>query len=77
MGAGEAGETAGHDMNDNYAPPTRQLRRAIARETAWDLWRIKHDERGNLIQAPTDDRGVLRRRVRRSIALSLARRVGK
>jgi len=54
---------------------SRQMRRAESRRVAWDLWQVKRDPRtGVITQAPTDDGGVMQRRVRRAIALSATRR---
>lgn len=52
---------------------TRQLRRAECRQIAWHKWRCFRGPQGEIDQAPRDDRGVIPRRIRRSIALQVAR----
>lgn len=52
---------------------TRQQRRAECRKVAWWKWRCFAGPQGSIDQAPRDDRGVIPRRTRRSIALTIAR----
>ncbi len=54
---------------------TRQQARHITWATAWKRWRVEYDERGNITSAPCDEHGLMLRRVRRSIASALARKV--
>jgi hypothetical protein len=53
---------------------TRQQRRYAARQLEWRQWRTYAGKDGRILSAPRDDRGVMSRRVRRSIALARARR---
>lgn len=57
----------------NPEEKTRQQKRALARAIEWSRWRCYYSK-GELIQAPRDDHGVMKRRVRRSIALLRAKR---
>jgi hypothetical protein len=50
---------------------TRQLRRQTLRARAWSEWRC------SATNAPCDENGVMKRKVRRSIAREIARKAGK
>lgn len=52
---------------------TRQRKRAECRSIAWHKWRCFKGPMGEIDQAPRDDRGVISRRQRRSIAMQIAR----
>jgi hypothetical protein len=54
--------------------PVRQRERFTAREKVWDLWRVLRNSAGSIVQAPADEKGVMPRRTRRSIARSLFRK---
>jgi hypothetical protein len=56
---------------------TRQQKRAQCRVAAWQKWRCSLDRFGRVDYAPRDDRGVMRRSVRRDIALTIARQAYK
>ena len=50
---------------------TRQLRRQFLRIKSWMEWRCSETN------APRDDSGVMKRKVRRAIAREIARKAGK
>jgi hypothetical protein len=56
---------------------SRQQRRHDARVAAWGRWRCQLTNDGRIGAGPRDDKGVMPRRVRRSIAMSIARRAGE
>ena len=58
-------------------PQTRQRRRADCRASAWHKWKCFKGPQGEIDQAPRDDRGVIPRRVRRSIAKAVAKQAFK
>ncbi len=57
--------------------PTRQQRRAETRNLAWSKWRCFVDRNGRIEQAPRDDSGLMSRRTRRSIAMTIARKAAR
>jgi hypothetical protein len=50
---------------------TRQLKRQTLRARAWSEWRC------SATNAPRDDSGVMKRKLRRAIAREIARKAGK
>jgi hypothetical protein len=56
---------------------TRQIDRDDVRRSAWHKWRCFRGPMGEIDQAPRDDRGVMSRRIRRSIARAVAKQAYK
>lgn len=53
---------------------TRQQRRAATRAAVWAEWRCERMSNGGIV-GPADERGIIPRRVRRSIARTVTGRV--
>lgn len=52
---------------------TPQGRKALCQDAAWDRWKVVKDRDGAIVNAPTDGRVILPRKVRREMARRIAK----